>query len=188
MEKEINKESRLRNRVRITPQPSCPAVFYLLVVCFAVGVYILSGCESLAANIRFSFAFILSTSEPLIMSDSDLGEKTAVGHHEVATERSTGIHEEFATKEVGHGHGHKKTKQELVQEIDARAMAPGVTRESFSHIDEKKLLRKMDMRLLPILTLLYLLSFIDRGNIGNAKIEGLAEDLNLTGGQYNWYV
>lgn len=37
-----------------------------------------------------------------------------------------------------------------------------------------------------MLTLLYLLSFLDRGNIGNAKIEGLSEDLNLTGPQYNW--
>lgn len=102
------------------------------------------------------------------MSDSDLGEKAALGHHEVATEKSTGIHEEFATKEVGHGHRRKKTKQELIREMNARATAPGVTRESFHHIDEKKLLRKMDMRLLPILTLLYLLSFIDRGNIGNS--------------------
>lgn len=32
----------------------------------------------------------------------------------------------------------------------------------------------------------YLLSFLDRGNIGNAKIEGLSEDLKLTGPQYNW--
>lgn len=32
----------------------------------------------------------------------------------------------------------------------------------------------------------YLLSFLDRGNIGNAKIEGLAEDLHLTGAEYNW--
>jgi hypothetical protein len=32
----------------------------------------------------------------------------------------------------------------------------------------------------------YLLSFLDRGNIGNAKIEGLAEDLKLTGAEYNW--
>jgi hypothetical protein len=30
------------------------------------------------------------------------------------------------------------------------------------------------------------LSFLDRGNIGNAKIEGLAEDLKLTGAEYNW--
>lgn len=55
----------------------------------------------------------------------------------------------------------------------------------FEYIDEKKLIRKIDMRLLPLFTLLYLLSFLDRGNIGNAKIEGLAEDLELKGNQYN---
>ena len=32
----------------------------------------------------------------------------------------------------------------------------------FSHIDEKKVLRKMDMRLIPMLAVLYLLSFLDR--------------------------
>ncbi|KAK2731985.1 hypothetical protein FQN57_003046 [Myotisia sp. PD_48] len=56
----------------------------------------------------------------------------------------------------------------------------------FGDIDEKKILRKMDLRLIPMLALLYLLSFLDRGNIGNAKIEGLAEDLGLEGQQYNW--
>jgi len=34
--------------------------------------------------------------------------------------------------------------------------------------------------------MLYLLSFLDRGNIGNAKIEGLQEDLKMTASQYNW--
>ncbi|KAK6208548.1 hypothetical protein QIS74_12066 [Colletotrichum tabaci] len=33
--------------------------------------------------------------------------------------------------------------------------------------------------------LLYLLAHIDRGNIGNAKIEGMDKDLGLTGNQYN---
>ncbi len=56
----------------------------------------------------------------------------------------------------------------------------------FSHINTKKVLRKMDIRLIPNLALLYLLSFLDRGNIGNAKIQGLTEDLRLTGAQYNW--
>ncbi|KAF2667736.1 MFS general substrate transporter [Microthyrium microscopicum] len=56
----------------------------------------------------------------------------------------------------------------------------------FPGIDEKKLLRKIDWHIIPILTLLYLLSFIDRANIGNAKIEGLDKSLNLTPAQYNW--
>ena len=57
---------------------------------------------------------------------------------------------------------------------------------NFSHIDSKKVLRKMDLHLIPMLALLYLLAFLDRGNIGNARIEGLDKDLKLTGGQYNW--
>ena len=34
--------------------------------------------------------------------------------------------------------------------------------------EEKKLWRKIDMKLMPILTLMYLCSFLDRGNIGES--------------------
>lgn len=51
-------------------------------------------------------------------------------------------------------------------------------------INEKALVRKLDLRLLPTLTLLYLLSFLDRSNVGNARIEGLAADLHITGNEY----
>ncbi|THZ96524.1 MFS general substrate transporter [Aureobasidium pullulans] len=78
------------------------------------------------------------------------------------------------------------TKDEKIAAIDAIAEDPSVTLESFAHLDINKILRKIDMRLVPMLTILYLLSFLDRGNIGNAKIEGLAEDLKLTGAEYNW--
>ncbi|ORY18237.1 major facilitator superfamily domain-containing protein [Clohesyomyces aquaticus] len=88
-------------------------------------------------------------------------------------------------KTADHDSGHL-TKSEEIRRIDALATAPGVTMASFAHLDEKKILRKMDLRLIPMLALLYLLSFLDRGNIGNAKIEGLVEDLNMTGPQYNW--
>ncbi|RDX50688.1 MFS general substrate transporter [Lentinus brumalis] len=39
---------------------------------------------------------------------------------------------------------------------------------------------------MPIAVLLYLASYIDRANIGNAKVLGLATSLHLTSGQYNW--
>jgi hypothetical protein len=32
---------------------------------------------------------------------------------------------------------------------------------------------------------MYLCAFLDRGNIGNAKLEGLTTQLNLTGNKYN---
>lgn len=51
-------------------------------------------------------------------------------------------------------------------------------------INEKSLLRKLDLKLLPPLSLLYLLSFLDRSNVANARIEGLVADLHITGNQY----
>ena len=38
---------------------------------------------------------------------------------------------------------------------------------------ERRLLWKLDLRLVPWLSLLYLLSFLDRANIGNAKLQGV---------------
>lgn len=48
-----------------------------------------------------------------------------------------------------------------------------------------KLIRKIDWVLLPFLALLYLLSFLDRTNIGNARLAGLEKDLGMTGLDYN---
>ncbi|PLB36953.1 putative MFS transporter [Aspergillus candidus] len=56
---------------------------------------------------------------------------------------------------------------------------------SFSAEDRKKITRKIDVRLIPVLALLYLLSHLDRANIGNAKIEGLVEDLRMDGLEWN---
>ncbi|KAK5096206.1 hypothetical protein LTR24_002611 [Lithohypha guttulata] len=49
----------------------------------------------------------------------------------------------------------------------------------------KKILWKMDLRIIPMVTTLYLLSFLDRGNIGNARVLGMAEDINLAANEYN---
>ncbi|KAM0345447.1 hypothetical protein ACHAPU_006374 [Fusarium lateritium] len=49
----------------------------------------------------------------------------------------------------------------------------------------KKVLFKTDTRVLPSLALLFLCSFLDRTNVGNAKIIGMEEDLGLTNLQYS---
>ncbi len=73
-------------------------------------------------------------------------------------------------------------------------------------VDEKALLRKLDLRLLPALTLLYLLSFLDRSNgdipssprtailklltglvVANARLEGLTTDLHMSRSRAFWY-
>ncbi|TID13934.1 Protein argonaute [Venturia nashicola] len=69
---------------------------------------------------------------------------------------------------------------------------------------EKRLLRKVDFHVIPVLTLLFLMAFLDRSNIGrfprtnpwtghwltwqppgNAKIQGLEKDLKMKGNDYN---
>lgn len=50
---------------------------------------------------------------------------------------------------------------------------------------EKALIRKIDRKLLPLLTILYLLSFLDRTNIGNARLFGLEKELKMKGLDYN---
>lgn len=51
--------------------------------------------------------------------------------------------------------------------------------------ERRRVLRKIDVHLLPFISVLYLLSFLDRANIGNAKIAGMATDAHLTGLRYN---
>ncbi|KAG5353153.1 hypothetical protein C0989_009797 [Termitomyces sp. Mn162] len=70
--------------------------------------------------------------------------------------------------------------------------------------EDSKLTRKLDLRLIPIFTTLYLLSFLDRTNIGNAKwdrrigngwlaasslreylIVECAQELEISGSEYN---
>ncbi|KAK3709608.1 hypothetical protein LTR37_010829 [Vermiconidia calcicola] len=50
---------------------------------------------------------------------------------------------------------------------------------------EERITRKCDFHILPWIFILWLLAFIDRSNIGNARIDGLEEDLELTGNQFN---
>ncbi|GAV55382.1 hypothetical protein ZYGR_0AV00130 [Zygosaccharomyces rouxii] len=51
--------------------------------------------------------------------------------------------------------------------------------------EERKLVKKLDIRLLPMLAFMYFLSSLDRSNIGNAYTSGMKEDLRLTSKQYS---
>ncbi|KAF1930191.1 putative MFS transporter [Didymella exigua CBS 183.55] len=50
---------------------------------------------------------------------------------------------------------------------------------------EAKLRWKIDLYIIPTVALLYLFCFIDRANIGNARLAGLEKDLGLKGYDYN---
>ncbi|KAK8915053.1 putativetransporter [Metarhizium anisopliae] len=44
---------------------------------------------------------------------------------------------------------------------------------------EKKLIRKIDIRILPMIVVMYILNYIDRNNIASARFAGLEDDLKL---------
>lgn len=50
---------------------------------------------------------------------------------------------------------------------------------------EQRLRRKCDLHVLPPLCILYMLCFIDRINIGNARIQGLEKSLNMKDNDFN---
>ncbi|EAU38559.1 conserved hypothetical protein [Aspergillus terreus NIH2624] len=50
---------------------------------------------------------------------------------------------------------------------------------------ERSLVWKFDLRILPVLAIMYLFNSLDKSNLGNAKTAGLEDTLNLHGDQYN---
>lgn len=68
----------------------------------------------------------------------------------------------------------EKAGREHVEIVEYHGLEPKLQLYSphvdTSDVDEKKLMRKVDMWLIPWLTLLYLLCFLDRASIGNARV------------------
>ncbi|KAH8722503.1 major facilitator superfamily domain-containing protein [Phaeosphaeriaceae sp. PMI808] len=54
---------------------------------------------------------------------------------------------------------------------------------NFEH--ERALCWKFDFRMLPMLAIMYLFNALDKGNLGNAKTDGMDKDLGFKGNQYN---
>ncbi|KAJ4171679.1 hypothetical protein NW754_013450 [Fusarium falciforme] len=50
---------------------------------------------------------------------------------------------------------------------------------------ERSYVKKLDIFLLPFLSLMYFFNAVDRSNLGNAKTDGLEEDLNFKGNEYS---
>ncbi|RTE77700.1 hypothetical protein BHE90_007822 [Fusarium euwallaceae] len=74
--------------------------------------------------------------------------------------------------------------------LNAEELEHGV-REEQPHVEvpeeaNARIRRTFDRRLLPIVCCLYVLSYLDRGNIGNAKAAGAKEDLGLSDSDWSW--
>ncbi|KAA1474435.1 MFS general substrate transporter [Dentipellis sp. KUC8613] len=55
--------------------------------------------------------------------------------------------------------------------------------------EERRLIRKLDLRILPIACMMYLFAYLDRSNLGNARLQGLPKDTlggDPTGKKFDW--
>ncbi|KAK0480134.1 major facilitator superfamily domain-containing protein [Armillaria novae-zelandiae] len=83
----------------------------------------------------------------------------------------------------------KSSSDEKLSEKAAHIAVASVDHEGaetspLSPQQETKLLWKIDSFLIPMFGVLYFACFLDRGNIGNAKVAGMATDLHLVSNQY----
>lgn len=60
-----------------------------------------------------------------------------------------------------------------------------IERDEHNHILSKRVTRKCDLRLVPILCCLYLTAFLDRANLANARLLGFEDDLDMPANGYN---
>lgn len=53
-------------------------------------------------------------------------------------------------------------------------------------LEAKKVLRKIDLRIVPVLFIIYLLQYLDKNGINYAAVYGLEEGTHLQGQDYSW--
>ncbi|KAL8693391.1 MAG: hypothetical protein Q9218_001783 [Villophora microphyllina] len=77
-------------------------------------------------------------------------------------------------------------KRTMTENLTSRSghSSPGILKPIDASM-ERRVLRKCDLHVIPFLAVLYLLAFLDRVNVGNARIQGLEDDLNMRGHDFN---
>ncbi len=75
---------------------------------------------------------------------------------------------------------------ETTEKFDSTNVEVTAPRVEYSEEEARRVIRKLDWRILPFTVILYTFSVLDRGNLGNAKLAGLEAELALTGPQYTW--
>ncbi|KAG9082498.1 hypothetical protein FRC06_004966, partial [Ceratobasidium sp. 370] len=73
------------------------------------------------------------------------------------------------------------------KQVESRGEVESADNEGFDAARERRLIKRIDFRLMPILCVLYALSLIDRVNLGSARVEGLGVTLKFEGYKNNYY-
>ena len=82
----------------------------------------------------------------------------------------------------------EKGHTQIIEDVAAKeACGRGtVVAAAFTSEEEKRVISKLDWHIMPFIFLLYSLSVLDRSNLGNARIAGMEDDINISGDRYQW--
>lgn len=78
-------------------------------------------------------------------------------------------------------HDHDFTKGDDITKEEALHLAELTEEEK---VLARKLRIKIDTLIMPLVVLVYLMNYIDRNNYAAARLQGMPEDLNLVGNEY----
>ncbi|KAK7969946.1 hypothetical protein PG988_009019 [Apiospora saccharicola] len=108
---------------------------------------------------------------------------------------SIDIDAKFRASDVDHVEQGGVDKQQAVHHVDIQQQHPEMylealarypNDESVDQAEEKKLARKLDMRILPLLGICYFFYYVDKTTLSYAAIFGLKDGLHLQGEEYSW--
>ncbi|KAJ4252310.1 hypothetical protein NW762_010907 [Fusarium torreyae] len=71
---------------------------------------------------------------------------------------------------------------------EAKSMHETNVFEAIDPEEEKKLVRKLDMVILPLMAFVYFFQYLDKSSINYAAVFGLREELRLNGEQFSWVI
>lgn len=75
--------------------------------------------------------------------------------------------------------------EDVISERGDRVYVPNLV-PRYTKEEEEAVIRKLDWHILPLIFALYSLSVLDRSNLGNARIAGMEDDIDLSGKKYDW--
>lgn len=90
---------------------------------------------------------------------------------------------DYKKSSIGDGELSASSKEdvEAIKAVDGA----GTTNLLMTPAADRALVWKFDLRILPVLAIMYLFNSLDKSNLGNAKTAGLEKTLKLKGHQYN---
>lgn len=75
-------------------------------------------------------------------------------------------------------------ERHLSEKLDTEEAENVVADEERRNV-ERRVVRKLDMTLMPMVWVLFLFNYLDRNNIAQAKLNRIEKDLGLVGSQFN---